>query len=274
MQKRTREILAVLLLVVLVLVGVGAMGYYIFIGHNWNVAASHIDDSIGQMDGYTVLLYAGTRPDEGEGESADAGADDEASPQGGEGSGEPQAGSGEGSDSSGESAAGSGEGSGSSDEPAAKLAELLDEQAADLNSVVESYRDKGANVFVIDAGDLSRYTDPFIVAKNGMRIGLLGVGKSTLRSDVRADARYLSTYDVDYAVAVTNDATLGDVAAEGLIGDVSVIVCDDEDGEFPNGRYCGSTYCVSAPCIGQVGVLIISPSGVLSTKTIDGRQDL
>jgi len=69
MQKRTREIIAVLLLGVLLLVGAGAMGYYILIGHNWNVAASHIDDSIGKMDGYTVLLYAGTRQPVEDGES-------------------------------------------------------------------------------------------------------------------------------------------------------------------------------------------------------------
>ena len=259
MQKRTREILAVLLLAVLALVGVGAMGYYIFIGHNWNVAASHIDDSIGQMDGYTVMLYAGTRPEKAEDGQSGSSAE------------KADAGQSESSSSSSETASDSGEGAAASDAPAEKLADLLDEQSADLENVVESYREKGANVFVIEAGDLARYNEPFIVAKNGMRMGLFAVGKSRLRSAARADVQYLSEHDANYTVAITNDATLGDVAAEGLIGNVSIIVCDDKDGEFPNGRYRGSTYCVSAPYVGQVGVLIVSPSGVLSTKTIDGR---
>ena len=38
---------------------VGAMGWYILVGHNWNQAATHIDDMVGSMDGYTVIVYEG-----------------------------------------------------------------------------------------------------------------------------------------------------------------------------------------------------------------------
>ena len=239
MQKRTREILAVALLALLLVAGGSAMGYYLFIGHNWNVAASNIDDTIGQMDGYTVLLYAGTRTPEGEEEDSNAASSDAGL---------------------------------SDDEPAVKLADLLDEQAADLERVVESYREKGANVFVLDVSDLHRYSEPFVVAKNGMRIGLLSAGKAERRSDIRADALYLSKKEVSLTVAVTNDERLDEAAEAGLIGDVSIIVCDDQLGRFPNGRYCGSTFCAHTPYVGEVGVLIVSPSGVLSVKTIDGRD--
>ena len=245
MQKRTREILAVLLLGLLVLAGVCAMGYYIFIGHNWNVAASNIDDSIGRMDGYTVVLYEGTRPLEYELEKDAPFKFD--TPRGIE-----------------------------AEEDAVINASLgIPDQSveADMVGVVRSYRDKNANVFVVDAGDLARYSDPFVVAKNGMRMGFFSVGKATRRSAARADAQNLAENEVNYTIALTNDPTLYRVAQEGLIGAVSIIVCDDKQGQFPNGRYCGSTFCVSTPHVGEVGAIIISPSGVLSSKVLDGWQD-
>ena len=245
MQKRTREILAVLLLGLLVVVGVCAMGYYIFLGHNWNVAASNIDDSLGQMDGYTVVLFEGTRPLEYElKEDAPFKYD---TPRGIEAE--------------------------EDDVINDSLGLPNQNVVADMAGVVASYREKGANVFVVDASDLARYNEPFVVAKNGMRIGFFSVGKSTLRSAARADAHYLADDEVSYTLALTNDPTLHDVAKDGLIGNVSIIVCDDVEGSFPNGRYHGSTYCVRTPHVGEVGAIIISPSGVLSSKVLDGWQD-
>ena len=78
---------------------------------------------------------------------------------------------------------------------------------------------------------------------------------------------------MNYAIALTNDASLHLAAQDGLVGNVSIIVCDDPEGAFPNGRYVGSTYCVCTPVVGEVGAIIISPSGVLSTKSLDGWQD-
>ena len=259
MQKRTREILALLLLGILALVGVGAMAYYIFIGHNWNVAASNIDDRIGQLDGYTVVLYEGTRPLEDETTARAANAPGSSAPA-----------------SAAASASTSVAASASSSAVSSSSAASREQAApdADIEGVVESYREKGANVFVVDAASLSRYSDPFVVAKNCMRIGLFSVGKATLRSAARADAQYLSEYKVNYSIAVTNDTALCDAAADGLIGNVSIIVCDDPEGEFPDGRYSGSTYCVRTPYVGEVGAVLISPSGVLSSKTVGGRQDV
>ena len=62
MEKRKREILALGLLVLLAVSVAGAMAWYIMVGHNWNKAASHIDDLVGSMEGYTVIVYEGTLP--------------------------------------------------------------------------------------------------------------------------------------------------------------------------------------------------------------------
>ena len=60
MEKRKREIIALILLFVLLAAGLGFFGWYLVTGHNWNVAATTIDDMTGSMDGYVVLLYEGT----------------------------------------------------------------------------------------------------------------------------------------------------------------------------------------------------------------------
>ena len=215
MRKRTREILALALLVLLAVVGVGAMAWYMLVGHNWNVAASNIDDSIGQMDGYTVILYEGTRP-----LSADSAGQD---------------------------------------------------RDADIEEVAVDYRAKGANVFKVKASDLLRHREPYIMSTNGKRLGFFSVANAELRSHVRADAAYLVDSGVDYVVALSNDLTLGDLSAEGVVNGLSVIIFESHGDDAENGVYRGSAYCVRSPEAGEVGAVIISPSGVCSTKSF-GRS--
>ena len=215
MQKRTREILALALLGVLLVVGVAAMGYYILVGHNWNVAASNIDDSIGQMDGYTVILYEGTQPLTAE----SAGQDRE----------------------------------------------------ADVEEIAADYRAKGADVFKVKASDLLRHREPYLMSRNGKRLGFLSVGNAELRSRVRADVAYLDDSGADCIIALSDDMTLGELSAEGIVSGISVIIYGAPKGEAENGVYCGSAYCVRAPEAGEVGAVIISSSGVCSTKTF-GRS--
>lgn len=66
MNKTKREIIALVLLVVLLVAGLGFFGWYITTGHKWNVAATTIDDMTGNMDGYVVLLYEGTDTPDGD----------------------------------------------------------------------------------------------------------------------------------------------------------------------------------------------------------------
>ena len=276
MRKRTREILALVLLAALVVIGASAMGYYILVGHNWNAAASHIDDSIGKMEGYTVILYEGTRPLEAEGDTV---------------AGDSEASEGAPSVSQGDAQQDAEQGARDDelpDEPAAEPADssvdaseaedieglaqhALEDDGRPITSVEDMaavYRDKGATVFIAHVGDLARYSDPFVVGKGGMRIGFMSVRNDELRSQVRADARALAKQDVDYVLAVTNDRTLCDLCDDGTLKGVSIAICDDPLGDFPNGRYCGSTYCVSSPNVGEVGAVIVSPSGMLITKTV------
>ena len=63
MSSETREKQALVVFLLLIVLGMSGLVWYLFAGHSWNVAASNIDDSVGQMEGYTVILYAGTMPE-------------------------------------------------------------------------------------------------------------------------------------------------------------------------------------------------------------------
>ena len=232
MKKRTREILALLLLAIL---GIGvaiAMAWYIFVGHNWNVTATNIDDSIGEMEGYTVLVYGGQtlreternrlsdeQPllvDENRGTSAEKG----------------------------------------DDEPPAEPVSVYD--------VASSYRQKAASVFVLHLEYPDAYVEPVVLSRNGMYIGVFTVDGTMTRSQVKKTAAQLSNREVDYVVAIVSDARMLDDPVEG----VDIVVCTtDEDLEEPGG-YEGSMFCVDSPYVGEVQAVIVSPSGVLSSKTV------
>ena len=65
MDKASREKIALVVFALLVVfAGVVLTGYF-STARTWNVAASFVDDTVGRMDGYTVLVYSGTvSPDE------------------------------------------------------------------------------------------------------------------------------------------------------------------------------------------------------------------
>lgn len=60
MSTRTREKQALGVFAVLIVLSLLGLGWYLVAGHSWNVAASTIDEKVGQMDGYVALVYSGT----------------------------------------------------------------------------------------------------------------------------------------------------------------------------------------------------------------------
>ena len=251
MRKRTREILALVLLGIFAIVGASAMFYYIVVGHNWNVAASKIDESIGTLDGYTVVMFTGTRTPASLTSSSSSSSGSSSSP----------------SAASDEASSASASSSSSTNSKKA-LAKAKKREKKLLKEAEAVYREKGARVFTVHADDLGRYSDPFIVAKSGERLGFMSVLNNELRSHVRANIAELSQGSPDYVVAVTNDPTLDTCAEDGLLDGVSIAICDGSKGLLPHEEWHGSTFCVNAPRHGKVGIVIIAPSGVMTAKTL------
>ena len=262
MQKRTREIIALVLLVVLGIGGISAMAWYLLVGHNWNEAASNIDDRFGSMDGYTVVLYEGVIPatlddfvasiTHSEPESKDAA--DVAGSGSGDSDGEAVDGSAAVVDEA--SAAGA-------NADAAESGDALDE-ALTLESAIASYREKDAAVVFIHTDDLQRYVDPVIVPRNGQRIAVfaaLGPRPDLVSKTVVKDLRHR---DVDIVICIVDDLE----AVERGLGDVDIAICTDKQAAGRGGRYIGKTFTVGSPYTGQIGAVVMAPSGFLSAKTL------
>lgn len=277
MEKRTREIIALALLIALGLGVGGAMVWYIVVGHNWNIAATHIDDYVGEMDGYTVILYEGTTPRATIGavgalnaarlESVDAIA-------GGSRSGAPEAGvgsedsadvsqSGLSQDADAVSMGGSSAGSPSSSSADFGLSGL--QTAITADEVAASYREKDAQVIVLDAKEIAKYADPWILKRSGKRIGVFSLEGKYAYADLVSNVAYLKRHKVDKIVALLNDKSLSRARLHGV--DVAVFACNAKIG--PEGTHVGRTFCVDSPYKGEVQAVILSPSNVLSSKTLD-----
>lgn len=277
MEKRTREIIALALLIALGLGVGGAMVWYIVVGHNWNIAATHIDDYVGEMDGYTVILYEGTTPratigavgaftaEKLELAGAIAEGSRSSAPEEGVGS----------SDSAGVSQSGLSQGidaaspgGSSAESPSSSSAEfeLSGKQAGiSADEVAASYREKDAQVIVLDAQDIAKYADPWILKRSGKRIGVFSLEGKYAYADMLSNVAYLKRHKVDKIVVLLTDRSMSRARLHGV--DVAVFACNAKIG--PEGTHVGRTFCVDSPFKGEVQAVILSPSNVLSSKTLD-----
>ena len=171
MEKRTRERIALAMLLVL---GVGvaiAMGWYILIGHNWNIAAVHIDDYVGEMEDYTVVAYDGVLPRPAEvAQIIDA---------------DPNA-------------------------PKQKRGEDDAFVPVSAKEVADSYQGKNADVLVISTDDAGRYSEPEILLCGGKRIGVFSLHGAYQFAEMKKNVVYLRDHSVDMIVAVLEDQLLKD----------------------------------------------------------------
>lgn len=285
MQKRTREIAALVLLAVLGAGAMLAMGWYILAGHGWNVTASNIDDSIGQMDGYTVLLLEGTRQPEAveakrlAREAAEAASSSGAAPSAaaaGEGAAPsdaaaaPDAAADAAAAPEPSAAAGGGESGGVAEPPSDDAADgdaldiEVDGEGFSIDALGESYRDKGAEVYRIDVAGRNLYAEPLVVSRGERRVGVFALDYPARPAAVMTAQKLLARQEADLKVVITNDPTLEDARLPGI----DIIICDIADEEPLKGYYRNSAYCVDTPYEGEVEAIIISPSGVVSSKTI------
>lgn len=231
MQKRTREIIALVLLVVLLIAGASAMAWYILVGHNWNAAATNIDDRIGNMDGYTVILCEGAVPSASDQQALSA-----SQPMLEE-----------------------------ENLGAAPKEEKSQREPLTLEEAIESYGDKGAQVVTLLGDDPVYYSDPIIIPRNGERIAVFSVDGP--RPDLAAKNMVKSLHDkeIDFTVCLIDDL---DAVEKGL-GSVDLAFCTDYDDAGSEGRYIHSTYVVGCPYEGHVAAVIMAPSGFLSSKMVD-----
>lgn len=300
MQKRTREILALVLLILLGVGAAGAMAWYILAGHNWNQAATHIDDMVGSMDGYTVVVFDGVVKDSKEkvleqaeaerakaqrlaaeqaeadllsAEQVEAANAETAQAESGQAEAT-QAASGQAETTKADLARdAASEDSGKADASASAQSDNRSSSPAaakpvpiSAEDVAASYREKGAQVIVLDIDDLHGYEDPIIVPRNGKRIGVFSLnGTFKLKStELKAMRRYMRAHDVGFTICMTWDKRALTRSLEGI--DLLLLSCRNQ---IPDaGEYHGHTLCVGSPGLGEVQAVIMSPSGVLTSRVV------
>lgn len=110
MSNGTREKQALGVFLLLIVLSTFGIAWYMVAGHSWNVAASSIDEKVGQMEGYTSIVYAGTLPVQADAKTLD-------SQNGSDAQFEEEAGSADTDEKAGEGVSGSGSASASSTSP-------------------------------------------------------------------------------------------------------------------------------------------------------------
>lgn len=219
MQKASREKIALAVFALLVVLSLVGLGWYILVGHSWNVAASTIDDTMGEMEGYTAILYKGTL----EQDEAD-------------------------------------EGSASSRKDA-----LSDKEAepVDFEALEVEYQEKGAEVLVIDMDNLSQYEEGMIVKRESKRIGVMSAQDSVTQLDVSRCMSAFESAQVDFTVVITPDSW-----KIQRIGGIDIALCLNDEDIAPMGAVQDDTFYVDAPVEGDAGVILVSPSNVVSAKEV------
>ena len=268
LDQKSREKVALAVFSALIVFILVAVILYLNVGHSWNVAATSLDDTLGNMDGYTVILYEGTvdpeaeieEEDEEEAETEAEAAADLASGEDGEDalslSGDlfPEADAdSEGSDEDEE------------EDAAAPLDLGLDEpEPISVEEVEESYEEKGAEVLELDVTDPALYEEGLILKCGSKRYGVFSVDMYSLEHDVEAQIERFEDYAVDFVVVITPDANLVDD-----IPGIDIAISTADEGLSAMGSSSGGTFFVDSPELGKVGVVAISPSEVVSAKVID-----
>ena len=279
MEKRTREKIALVVFGLLVVFAGAVLIGYFATGRSWNVAASFVDDTVGNMDGYLAIVYPGVVPED---EPADAKtADGEAG------------GSAEGADTAGgeadaDSADDVGDGvavrdaaagvDGSADVSAGGLSIGLDilsllsqsnagvDKAVFVSDVRDLYERKGADVLTLDPANLDRYLDPQVLTIGDRRVGVFAV--QVYASHVRLDEvrSFFEEQGVDVVVCLTPRADY----LSSMTGIDDVIVTSDFESISTEGEFRGGTFVIASPAEGQVGVVLVTSSNVSSARVVDG----
>lgn len=262
MVARFREKIALAVFFGLAILGFCSLIGYLMLGYSWNVTATNIDDATGSLKGYTAIIFEGIssqvsgkesppsdeedEPDEGsETNPVEADEPDEGSETGLDGA--------EGADAD------------SSDAPI-----LHDEAISSLNTlylavedVRESYLEKESEIVVLDIADFNKYTGGLILKKGNHRFGVFPVDRDTSSVEIRQTLSYLEKHEVDFILALTSDRALVEKYSS-----IDIVISTNPKDAISSGETSKYAFHVSTPVEGSVGVILISPSNVVSAKVL------
>lgn len=235
----------VIFLVLLLLGGAILIGYF-STGRSWSVAATFVDDSVGSMEDYSVVVFSGTASDGASEEGTESqktqdlfesipGADD----------------------------------SNIGDRIMSAYYRYNKKQEADEDFVYASdvrdiYELKGASAVSINVSDLSRYAAPTVLSAGEKKFGVFSISSYTSRAQLKSMLRDFEYRGVDSVICIAPRKSL--IATfEGI--DV-VVLTDSGDDDAPE-RNTGQTLVVRSPEKGSVGVLMFTSNDVPTFRVVE-----
>ena len=156
---------------------------------------------------------------------------------------------------------------GTSDSQASSAAPLAghkkEKEPVALSDVDALYQDKGANVISLHTADPSAYEEGTILKRGGKRYGIFSVTREYSRILIDEKVKYFTDQKVDYVIALCPEESYLK-NAENI--DIVITTADSTISSMGESR--NGAFYVSTPKIGSVGAILISPSNVVSAKTI------
>lgn len=244
----TRENVALLIFIALLLVGGAIACSYFFLGKQLNTTATVVDDATGNMQDYSMLVFPGVR--------------------------DPAYGSNlsEIKDSAGNDAYASSLGQGSATLLKEKLVSDYQKAHVEADSwrnhvfvseVRDNYELKGASVATLDLSNLNKYVEPTIIDVGRRKFGIFSIGSYLSKAKLKSDVEILKSKGAQSIVCITQNISMLP-SYTGL--DAVISLTDVPEESKPN--VPGLALLVESPAKGSVGVLLFSNTNATSYKTV------
>jgi hypothetical protein len=131
-------------------------------------------------------------------------------------------------------------------------------------SLAKSYEEKRANVITLHTTNLGFYREGVILKAGDKRVGVFSVSSTEDASRYQNIVGALKSQGVDYTVCIASDTSLL-VAAHGT-RDIDVVIDLGLDADH-DASVTSGTYLVTAPSVGKIGSILVSPTNVVSDKS-------
>lgn len=252
--------IALIIFFVLIVAGGAALMTYFWTGRSWIVAATVVDDSVGELDDYSVILFSGT-------------AEPEMPVQDGDKANQKTAGD----DSVAERNTSVSDLLSDDEYKTNSISDLINSayQLADKRSesdkehvfvsdVRDIYELRGAKALTINIANPEVYSDPAILHAGNKSIGIFSVSAYASRSEMRKLIDSVEKENPDLIICIAPRR-----AFLSTLDDIDVAIFTDENADYyqPNPR--DDSLIVFAPEIGDAGVILISSNNVATFKVVE-----
>lgn len=276
-QRRNRRALA--LFVVLILLGSIAIFAYFATGRGWSVAATMMDDRVGNMKAYTAVVFNGVgNPPASDMEErallrrqpVEPGSSDSASDEAGDFASTPN--DSDASDLSHGLLPVDENGEISYNNLGDKVMSIFYRAMAKLQTedqdriyasdVRDLYETAGAEACTLNVSDPAYYKDPVVYDLGKKRVGLFSVSSYTSRSKIASISASLRSDGADVVICITPRTSMVSTF-DGI--DIVVSTTQSEQSDDADK---GEALKIQAPYEGKVGIILISENNVSIYKSI------